>query len=93
MTKPRISLDNMSHVGDCLIHFRHENPKHPLVMWMTDVSEAYCLLPAHPHWQLKQLVTFHDMRRVDWRNTFGGWASGALWITFMAPVMWIAIYE
>jgi hypothetical protein len=86
-------LDNMSHVGDRLIRFRRDHPTERLAMWKADVSEAYHLLPVHPHWQLKQVITFHDRRYVDQRNTFGGRASRALWIAFMVLVTWIAIYE
>ncbi|RXW18702.1 hypothetical protein EST38_g7150 [Candolleomyces aberdarensis] len=86
-------LDNMKHVGDRLIRFRREHPDRRLIMWKADVAEAYRLLPVHPHWQLKQIVTFRDKRHVDRRNTFGGRASGALWIAFMALVTWIAINE
>lgn len=90
---PPSPLDNMSHVGHRLICFRHDHLKQRLVMWKADVSEAYRLLPVHRHWQLKQVITFGSERRVDWRNCFGGRASGALWIAFMALVTWIAIYE
>jgi hypothetical protein len=76
----------MLHVGIRLIRFRREHPNPTLIIWKVVVSEAYRLLSVHPHWQQKQVITFHDMRRVDWRNTFGGRASGASWITFMALV-------
>ncbi|KAJ2923690.1 hypothetical protein H1R20_g13411, partial [Candolleomyces eurysporus] len=83
-------LDNMTHVGDCLIRFREAKPDSHLTMWKADVAEAYRLLPVHPHWQLKQVVTLSGVRHVNRRNTFGGRASGAIWIAFMALVTWIA---
>ncbi|KAJ2932592.1 hypothetical protein H1R20_g4498, partial [Candolleomyces eurysporus] len=83
-------LDNMTHVGDRLIRFREAKPDSHLTMWKADVAEAYRLLPVHPHWQLKQVVTLNGVRHVDRRNTFGRRASGAIWIAFMALVTWIA---
>ncbi|KAJ2926574.1 hypothetical protein H1R20_g10496, partial [Candolleomyces eurysporus] len=83
-------LDNMTHVGDRLIRFRGAKPDSHLTMWEADVAEAYRLLPVHPHWQLKQVVTLNSVCHVNRRNTFGGHASGAIWIAFMALVTWIA---
>ncbi|KAJ2930447.1 hypothetical protein H1R20_g6645, partial [Candolleomyces eurysporus] len=42
---------------------------------------------------LKQIVTFKDRHHVNRQNTFGGQALGALWIAFMALVIWTAINE
>ena len=86
-------LDNMNHLSDHLLRYRRDHPGASLIMWKADVSEAYHLLPVHPHWQIKQINTINGMRYVDQRNAFGGRASGALWIAFMALVTWIARKE
>lgn len=91
-TVPPSPMDNMRHIGDRLLEARRQNPHQRLVMWKADVSEAYRLIPLHPHWQLKQVNTLHDRRYVDWRVCFGSRASPAIWIAFMALVTWIAIY-
>jgi len=64
-------LDNMRHVGDRLLQEWHDHPGRQLTMWKADVSEAYRLLPMHPHWQIKQINTLHDRRYVDWQDCFG----------------------
>jgi hypothetical protein len=85
-------LDNMRHVGDRLLKARRDHPGRRWTMWKADVSEAYRLLPMHPHWQIKQVNTIHDRRYVDWRDCFGNRASGPIWIAFLALVSWIAIH-
>lgn len=34
-------------------------------MWKADVSEAYRLMPMHPHWQLKQANIVDGVCYVD----------------------------
>lgn len=85
-------LDNMRHLGQHLLQARRDYPNERFVMWKSDVSDAYRLLPMHPHWQLKQIITFNGRRYVDRRNTIGSRAGGALWIAFMSLVTWIAIH-
>ena len=59
-------------------------------MWKSDISRVYRLLPMHPHWQIKQIVTIDGDRHVDRCNSFGGGASCRLFCTFMSLVLWIA---
>jgi hypothetical protein len=63
-----------------------------LVMFKSDVSEAYRLIPMHPRWQVRQIVTIAGERRVDRNNCFGSRAGGALYTSFMALVIWIAVH-
>ncbi|KIY49597.1 hypothetical protein FISHEDRAFT_72909 [Fistulina hepatica ATCC 64428] len=87
-----LPLDGLHQLGDALIRAREQYPDRPLVVWKSDVSEAYRLLPMHPLWQIKQTVSFDGERRVDWRNDFGGGGSGRIWATFFALVLWIAVF-
>ena len=48
-------------------------------------------MPAHPHWQLKQIIAIEGQQYVDRCLVIGGHTSGCIWCTFMALVMWIAI--
>jgi hypothetical protein len=64
----------------------------PLVMFKSDVSEAYRLIPMHPRWQIRQVVTIAGERRIDRNNCFGSRAGGALFTAFMALVIWIAVH-
>ena len=48
-------------------------------------------MPAHPLWQIKQVVTIGGQHYVDQCLVIGGHRSGQIWCMFMALVMWIVI--
>lgn len=86
-------LDNLKHLGETLLDLHSNTDQHPpLILFKSDVSEAYRLLPLHRNWQLKQINTLDGLRYVDRCNAFGGRASGSLWISFNSLVTWIARY-
>ncbi|KIY52562.1 hypothetical protein FISHEDRAFT_69757 [Fistulina hepatica ATCC 64428] len=87
-----VHLDGLQQLGQALIRARREHGDKPLVIWKSDISEAYRLLPMNPLWQIKQTVVFDAKRHVDWRNNFGGGGSGRIWTTFFALVLWIALF-
>ncbi|KIJ90069.1 hypothetical protein K443DRAFT_15553 [Laccaria amethystina LaAM-08-1] len=83
-------LDNLQHLGQFLLSMHHRTPDSPRILYKSDVSEAYRLLPVHPFWQIKQVNRVAGSLHVDRNNTFRGHASGCNWIAFMALVSWIA---
>jgi hypothetical protein len=84
-------LDNMRHIGEMLLKLRRTfDTSKRFVMFKSDVAEAYRLLPMHPIWQLKQINCVDGFHNVDWRNSFGMSSAGAIFITFLSLVMWIA---
>ena len=85
-------LDNMKHLGEELLLFRRTHGDEPLMLFKSDVAEAYRLLLVHPFWQIKQVNTFDGKRYVDRCNPFGGRGSGCLWISVNGLVTWIARY-
>ncbi|GLB35583.1 hypothetical protein LshimejAT787_0211480 [Lyophyllum shimeji] len=82
-------LDNMRHLGDILLSIR-ETSQRPLILFKSDVAEAYRLIPLHPLFQLKQVVTIDGQRHVDRNNAFGGRASLNNWGSVMSLVSWVA---
>ena len=85
------TLDNMKHLGEILLEFRRRvGPEVHLTMFKSDVAEAYCLLPMHVKWQIKQINTVGEQRYVDCCNAFGGHGSGSIWIAFNSLVTWVA---
>ena len=88
-----VTLDNVYDLGQALRSFRVANPSQRLVVWKGDVSEAYRLMPMHPLWQIKQVVTVSGHRYIDRCNVFGGRASQRIWHAFMSLVLWIAVFE
>jgi hypothetical protein len=83
-------LDNMTHLGEMLLGIRRTRGKVPLVLFKSDIAEAYRLLPVHPYWQIKQINTINGQRMVDRNNCFGGRGSGGIFISFDSLVTWIA---
>ncbi|KAI0374164.1 DNA/RNA polymerase [Pilatotrama ljubarskyi] len=83
--------DNVQDLARNLLHFRRTAGNVPVWLFKSDISNAYRLLPMHPLWQLKQVVTINGVRRVDRCCCFGNRGSPDLFTTFMALVLWIAI--
>ena len=83
-------LDNMRHLGDGLLACHHAKPNQRLVLFKSDVAEAYWLLPMHPLWQIKQIITIDNECDVDHNNCFGGRGSAGIYISFNGLVTWIA---
>lgn len=86
-------LDGLHSLGVSLLRFREQHPNVELVMFKSDVSQAFRRLPMHPLWQVKQILTVNGQRHVDRNNNFGGRGSPKVWISFMSLVAWIAIHR
>ena len=72
--------DNVQNLGKNLLYLRREFGNVPIWLWKSDVKNAYRLLPLHPLWQLKQVVTItspsgEHVRRIDRNLCFGNWGS------------------
>jgi len=87
-------LDNMMHLGEMLLthHFNNVYNRRTVV-WKSDIAKAYCLMPLHPHWQIKQVNTVDGLRYVDRNNPFGNSSSAAIFISFNSLVAWIAKHK
>jgi hypothetical protein len=83
-------LDNMRHLGEMLFDVRRSIGNVPLTLWKSDIADAYRLLPMHPLWQLKQIVTVDGERYVDHNLAFGTSSSPGIFISFNSLVAWIA---
>ena len=84
-------LDNMTHMGEMLReNYRLTDGSVPMIVWKSDIAEAYRLMPLHPLWQLKQINTVDGLRYVDRNITFGNSSSAAIFISFNSLVAWIA---
>ena len=73
-----------------LLKLENKEPGRKCVVWKLDISEAYQLIPMHPFWQIKQINSINGEFYVDRCNTFGGCASGSIFIAFNSLVAWIA---
>jgi hypothetical protein len=101
-------LDTLLHFMPALLQYRRRNPGKHLVAFKSDVKGAFRLIPSHPLWQIKQIVTTNYptptdvdagidrgplIRRVDWRSCFGSRGSPRLWNSVMGLIVWIALHE
>ncbi|KAI0350282.1 hypothetical protein OH77DRAFT_1524983 [Trametes cingulata] len=85
-------LDGVPVLGDLLRSQREKHGPHAqLIVWKSDVSQAYRRIPVSPYWQVRQVVTIDNMRHVDRCNCFGGRGSLRIWAAFMSLVEWIAV--
>ena len=85
-----VRLDSIHDLGASLLEYHRHHPDTKLVMFKSDVSQAYRRLPMHPLWQVKQINMVDGFRHVDRCNAFGNRAALRIFASFMACVMWIA---
>lgn len=83
-------LDGIPALGESLRKFRRAHAGEQLIMWKSDVSQAYRRMPVSPYWQIRQVVTIDGVRYVDRCNLFGGRGSLRVWAVFDCLVAWIA---
>ncbi|EGG06641.1 uncharacterized protein MELLADRAFT_86490 [Melampsora larici-populina 98AG31] len=62
----------------------------PLVLWKSDVQNAYRILAMALAWQLRQIVCIDNLFHVDRCANFGSAASPKIWCSFFSLVLWIA---
>jgi hypothetical protein len=82
-----VKLDGMRVFGNALRQYKACNPTVLVVLVKSDMSRAYRLIPMHPWWQIKQIVTIDSEHHVDCCNSFRGGASCHLFWTFMSLVL------
>ena len=82
-------MDNIIQFGEMLLDLEKKDTERKHVVWKSDISEAYQILPMHPFWQIKQVNLIDGEFFVDRCNTFGGCASGSIFIAFNSLVAWI----
>ena len=89
-----VRLDGIQSLGANIRAYRQQNADEQLVVWKSDVSEAYRLCPMHPLWQIKQVVCGLDgLKYVDRCNNFGGRGSQKVYYSLASLVVWIAVFE
>lgn len=87
-----VHLDSLHAIGSALIQVCEQHGNIPLVLFKTDVSQAYHHLPVHPLWQLHQVITIDGKHHVDNNNNFSNRGAGHLWVTFFSLILWIAVF-
>lgn len=86
--KIKVSFDSLISFAPYIVEKKKSAAK--LVMWKSDVKNAYRLLPMAPQWQIRQIVKVAGWYHVDRCANFGSSASAKLWCAFFLLVLWIA---
>jgi hypothetical protein len=82
-------LDNLHQLGDMLLDLHILTPGLNLIMWKSDIAEAYRMCPMHPLWQIKQAVHINGEYYINRANCFGSSASFAIFVSVNSLVAWI----
>ena len=87
--KSHVVLDNVHDLGIALWcnHTKHLNDQ--IILFKSNVSQAYRRLPMHPLWKIRQIVSFEGKRYVDQCDIWGNRDAGHIWCAFMGLVLWI----
>ena len=87
----RVRYDDMHPFGQALREARKDNPGRRIVTFKSDVASAFLNLPAHPIWQLRQVVNIEGKLYIVRRLVFGNRASPRCWCAVSGLLCWIAV--
>jgi hypothetical protein len=87
----RVKYDNMRTFGQTLHNARATNPGKHLVTFKSDVASAFLNLPAHPIFQLRQVVKIEGKLFIVRRLVFGNCASPRCWCAVSGLLCWLGI--
>lgn len=101
MSYRKHSLNNLVRKDECRVAFdsiisfapyivEKFAPDRELVIWKSDVQNAYRILPMCLQWQLRQIVGIDGRYYVDRCANFGSSASPKIWCSVFSLVLWIA---
>jgi hypothetical protein len=87
----KVRYDDMRTFGQAIFNAKRLHPNEDLVTWKSDVSSAFLNLPAHPIYQLRQVVDVDGIWRLIHRLVFGNRASPRCWCSVSGLMCWIGI--
>ena len=90
-SEAKVKYDDMRSFGQILYNARRRFPGRRLVTWKSDVASAFLNLPAHPLWQLRQVVQVDGNLYIVRRLVFGNRASPRIWCSVSGLLCWIAV--
>jgi hypothetical protein len=90
-SEAKVHYDDMRTFGQAIFDAKRSHPYQDLVTWKSDVSSAFLNLPAHPIYQLRQVVEIEGSWRIIHRLVFGNRASPRCWCAISALMCWIGI--
>ena len=87
----KVKYDDMKTFGQTLHNARTANPGKRLVTFKSDVASAFLNLPAHPIFQLRQVVKIEGKLFIVRRLVFGNRASPRCWCAVSGLLCWLGI--
>ncbi|KAJ3557902.1 hypothetical protein NM688_g1221 [Phlebia brevispora] len=87
--KAHVRYDNMQDFGQVMHDLRRAEPTTTFTLWKSDVSSAFLNLPAHPLWQLRQVVVVDGHMHIVRRLVFGNRLSPRCWCAVSGLIAWI----
>ncbi|KAJ8690349.1 hypothetical protein PTI98_013649 [Pleurotus ostreatus] len=87
----RVKYDDMRPFGQCLLDAKLKYPGRRIVTFKDDVASAFLNVPAHPLWQLRQVVVVDGIYYIVRRLVFGNRASPRIWCSISGLICWIAV--
>ncbi|KAF5385784.1 hypothetical protein D9615_002558 [Tricholomella constricta] len=87
----KVRYDDMHSFGTTLRDARRLYPGKRFVTWKSDVASAFLNLPAHPIWQLHQVVTVDGRLHIVRRLVFGNRASPRCWCAVSGLLCWLGV--
>ena len=92
-SEAKVKYDDMLPFGQTIHSYRSTHPPSNLVLFKSDVASAFLNLPAHPLWQMRQIVSIDGSLHIVRRLVFGNRASPRIWCSVSALLCWIAIVK
>ena len=90
-SEAKVRYDDMRTFGQVIFNAKRAHPNDDLVTWKSDVSSAFLNLPAHPIYQLRQVVDIDGIWRLIHCLVFGNRASPRCWCSVSGLMCWIGI--
>lgn len=87
----KVRYNDMRSFGQVLFNARMRHPSRKILSWKSDVSSAFFNLPAHPLWQMRQVIMIDGKLYIVRCLVFGNRASPRIWCSVSALLCWIAI--
>lgn len=92
-SEAKVRYDDMHDFGQTLHDIHRRFPDRKFILYKSDVASAFLNLPAHPLWQLRQIVVVDGDMHIVYRLVFGSRASPRIWCAVSSLLCWVAIFK
>jgi hypothetical protein len=91
--KAKVKYDDMRSFGQTLHDACEANPGRCIITFKSDISTAFLNLPAHPLFQLRQVVNIEGKLYIVRHLVFGNRASPRIWCAVSGLLCWLAVHK